>query len=75
MNDQLDLFPPDRNNIIIDYLERYGLPTYIKPRIDALLDGRVSESSLVCCHSGCNICSDIIYECLQSIKQEVAKLV
>jgi hypothetical protein len=69
--EQLELFPPDKTMIIIDYLERYGLPPYVKSRIEALLDGRVSESSLVCCQSGCNICSDIIYNCLQSIKKEL----
>lgn len=74
MNNQPELFPPDRDSIIIDYLERYGLPVYVKTRIEALLEGRLNESTLVCCHSGCNICSDIVYECLQSIKEEVAKL-
>ena len=68
---QPELFPPDKSMIIIDYLERYGLPPYVKSRIDALLDGRVSEKSLVCCQSGCNICSDVIYDCLQSIKKEL----
>lgn len=74
MSEQQELFPPDKSMIVIDYLERYGLPIYVKSRIDALLDGRISESTLVCCHSGCNLCSDIIYECLQSIKKEFADL-
>ena len=74
MSEQQELFPPDKSMIIVDYLERYGLPLHVKSRIDALLDGRVSESSLVCCNSGCNICSEIIYECLQSIKKELESL-
>ena len=74
MSEQPELFPPDRGMIVIDYLEQYGLPTYVKSRIDALLDGRVSESSLVCCQSGCNICSDVIFGCLQSIKKELGTL-
>ena len=71
MSEQPELFSKDKGMIIIDYLERFGLPIYVKPRIEALLDGRLSESTLVCCHSGCNICSDIVYECLQSIKKEL----
>jgi hypothetical protein len=74
MEEQLELFPPDKDVIIKDQLEMFGLPVYVKPRIDALLDGRVSESTLVCCNSGCNICSEIIYECLQAVKKEFAKL-
>lgn len=71
MNDQLNLFPQDRDSVILDFLEQYGLPPYVKPRIIALLEGKLSESTLICCNSGCNICSEIIYECLQSIKQKV----
>jgi hypothetical protein len=47
MEEQLELFPPDKDVIIKDQLEMFGLPVYVKPRIDALLDGRVSESTLV----------------------------
>lgn len=71
MSNEPSLFPPDRDTIILDNLERFGLPGQVKLQINALLDGRLNENSLVCCHSGCNICSDLIYECLQAIKKEL----
>jgi hypothetical protein len=74
MKEQLELFPPNKDEIIKDYLERFGLPVYVKSRLDALLDGRVKESTLVCCYSGCNICSEVVYECLQAVKKELVEL-
>ncbi|HMV42617.1 MAG TPA: hypothetical protein PK079_08785 [Leptospiraceae bacterium] len=72
MSDQPTLFPPDRDSVIVDHLERYGLPPNAKFQIIALLEGRLNESSLVCCHSGCVLCSELIYNCLQDVKKELA---
>lgn len=72
-NEQLELFPKDRTNIIYDSLKRYALPDHSILKIKALLEGKIDESSLVCCNSGCEICSEVLFNCLQSIKKELNK--
>lgn len=68
---ELELFPKDKNSIIVKYVDRYALPKFIESRIEAILDGTVSESSLRCCNSGCEVCAETIYNCLQSVKKEL----
>ncbi len=68
---ELELFPKDRNSVIRKYVDRYALPKYIDSRLAAILDGTVPESSLRCCSSGCDVCAETIYNCLQSVKKEL----
>jgi hypothetical protein len=65
------LFPIPREEIIFRNLDKYSLPQYVKIRIEKILDGEISESSLRCCSSGCGICELVIFECLQDVKKEL----
>jgi hypothetical protein len=69
------LFPISRDEIILKYLDRYALPIYIKSRIESILDGSVSEESLRCCSSGCNVCAETIFNCLNSVKKELKNVI
>ena len=65
------LFPISRDEIILKNLDKYSLPQYVKFKIENILKGEISESSLRCCSSGCGICELVIYECLQDVKKEL----
>ncbi|MDX1957002.1 MAG: hypothetical protein SFU98_00420 [Leptospiraceae bacterium] len=69
------LFPISKREIILTNLDLFCLPPYVESRIEAILNGERLESSLVCCNSGCNVCSETIYNCLQKIKRELGNSV
>jgi hypothetical protein len=72
MNEGL-LFPPTKDELLIGILKQYQLPEGILPQLKQYLDGSIPESSLVCCQSGCDICSESIYIALQKSKEVLAR--
>lgn len=46
----------DRAEVIITCLKERGLTPHLRPRIEALLDGREDRERLHCCHGGCYVC-------------------
>ncbi len=66
---QLNLFPPSKDEKIIETLKKYGLPVALKGRIEEFLEDEQKESILICCHSDCIVCNEVIYQCLQEIKR------
>lgn len=46
----------DRAALILHHLELRGLTPHLRPRIEALLEGREDRTRLRCCHGGCYVC-------------------
>lgn len=63
------LFPPSKDEILLGILKQYQLPDEVLPQLKQYLDGSIPEASLVCCQSGCDICSEFIYQALQKSKE------
>ncbi|WP_411822176.1 hypothetical protein [Leptospira sp. 'Mane'] len=63
------LFPVPREKIILEKVRFFYLPDRTAQFIANILDGKVSERTLVCCHSGCDVCNDTIYKCYMMIKK------
>ena len=68
-NKEPRLFPPSEDEIILKAVEMFNLPEYAKNYIQQILDGTRSESSLVCCHGGCEVCNDTILNCLEEVRR------
>ena len=68
--DELRLFPISKEEMIQKIVKNYCLPEYASNYISQILEGKRSENSLICCHGGCDVCNDTIYNCLQDIKKE-----
>jgi len=66
------LFPPSKDEILIGILKQCQLPETILFQLKQYLDGSIPESSLVCCQSGCDICSEFIYQALQKSREVLA---
>jgi hypothetical protein len=68
-NEEPRLFPPSEDEIIFQAVEMFNLPEYAKNYIQQILKGTRSESSLVCCHGGCEVCNDTILNCLEEVRR------
>jgi hypothetical protein len=60
---------PNRDELITISLKRHNLAQWVKPRIDALLDGKEDRTRLSCCNGGCFVC---VYDLL-AVVHEVEK--
>ena len=69
--DQDKLFKDDREQITVKTMELFNLPPVTKGYIDNLLNGKIDESLLICCHSDCSVCQQTVYDCLQEIKKQL----
>ncbi|GBF49623.1 hypothetical protein LPTSP4_11390 [Leptospira ryugenii] len=65
------LFPKTVDEIIAEKVKFFFLPQRTEALIKNLVDGKVSERSLVCCHSGCDVCYETIHLCYQAVKNEL----
>ncbi len=65
------LFPKSEEEIIFEKVKFFFLPERTAALIKNLLHGKVSEKSLVCCHSGCDVCNETIYKCYMAVKREL----
>ena len=65
------LFPADKKEIIAKALKDYELPPAAETYINSLLSGKMKETMLVCCHSGCEICMDTIKQCYLDVKKQL----
>jgi hypothetical protein len=63
------LFPRTREEILSEVANTFSLPEYAKNYLQQILKGERSESSLVCCHGGCEMCNDTILLCLEEVKR------
>ncbi|PJZ68931.1 hypothetical protein CH373_08005 [Leptospira perolatii] len=64
------LFPKTRKELIVENLDWFGLPPRILELIENILDGKIREESLVCCHSACDVCNKEIRSCARKVKRE-----
>ncbi|MCX8000297.1 MAG: hypothetical protein N3A69_15325 [Leptospiraceae bacterium] len=69
---QDSLFP--KAEIIQTCLKKYGLPFALEEEIQEFLDGQKSENILICCHSDCTVCNQVICDCLQEIREKLNNL-
>jgi len=65
------LFPKSEDQIIFEKVKFFFLPERTGALIKNILQGKVSEKSLICCHSGCDVCNETIFKCLTAIKKEL----
>jgi hypothetical protein len=65
------LFKKSREEIIINNLDLFNLPNTLESKIKSILNGESSESSLVCCNSGCDVCNETIVHCIEKVKQDL----
>lgn len=72
MNDRL--FPKSRDEIIDSELKKRKLPAFGKFLIESVLDGRIKEESLICCHSDCSLCNEKVSQCLSEIKKQLNEI-
>lgn len=63
------LFPRTREEILSEVVSAFSLPEYAKNYILQILKGERPESSLVCCHGGCDVCNDTILLCLDEVRR------
>ncbi len=63
------MFPRDKNEIIMDAVERFHLPKRTAKFLESILEGRVKEEGLVCCSSGCSVCNLTIIDTLAYIRK------
>lgn len=63
------LFPRTREEILSEVVSAYSFPEYAKNYILQILNGERSESTLVCCHGGCDVCNDTILHCLDEVRR------
>jgi len=62
---------PDRTPLILASLDRHKLALWVRPRIEALLDGRENRAHLSCCNGGCFVC---VYDLLAVVNEVEADL-
>ncbi|MCC5814503.1 MAG: hypothetical protein JJT78_07090 [Leptospira sp.] len=67
--EEVRLFPPTPDEIILTVLKKYRLPNYYLKEIHRYLCGELSENRLVCCHSGCDIYENNIFETVRECKE------
>jgi len=72
--DELRLFPLSKDEIIHNFVLKYSLPEYASNYISQILEGKRSESTLICCNGGCEVCNDTILNCLFDIKKELESM-
>lgn len=65
------LFPKTLDEIISEKVRFFFLPDRSAALIKNLIEGHVSERSLICCHSGCDVCNETIFKCYESVKKEI----
>ncbi|HMV80141.1 MAG TPA: hypothetical protein PK453_25330 [Leptospiraceae bacterium] len=65
------LFPKSREEIIDTEMKKLKLPSFGKFLIESVLDGRIKEESLICCHSDCSLCNEKVSQCLSEIKKQL----
>jgi hypothetical protein len=68
------LFPPDLKYVIHKNLEKYSLPSHLNTILEMFYLGQRNERILICCHSDCDVCNQVILDCLQSIKKDMGKI-
>lgn len=66
------LFP--QTEIIQTILKKYKLPISYQKELELYLSKEKDENLLICCHSDCVVCNQVVYECLQTIKKELDQL-
>lgn len=63
-----------RREILIEAaLARRQYSPVLKPRIEALLDGREDRARLRCCHSGCFVCVQELQAILAEVEQAASE--
>ena len=68
------LFPKSVDEIIFEKVKFFFLPERTTALIKNIIEGKVSERSLICCHSGCDVCNETIYKCYMAVKSELDKV-
>lgn len=65
------LIPKTRKELILENLDWFGLPVRISELVENVLDGKIREQSLVCCHSACDVCNSTIRSCIRKVQREL----
>lgn len=65
------LFPRSRNEIIDIEMKKMKLPSFGRFLIESVLDGKIKEESLICCHSDCSLCNEKVSQCLSEIRKQL----
>ncbi|EPG76326.1 hypothetical protein LEP1GSC058_1212 [Leptospira fainei serovar Hurstbridge str. BUT 6] len=68
------LFPKTKRDLILENLDCFGLPARIGELVENVLDGKIREQSLVCCHSACDVCNSTIRSCVRKVQRELEGL-
>lgn len=68
------LFPKSLDEIVTEKVKLFFLPERTIGLIKNLIRGVVSERSLICCNSGCEVCNEMIFNCYMSVKSEIENL-
>ena len=71
MSNQTSLFSTTQTDIIYKNLSLFKLPKNYFKIIEELLNGKMREEALVCCHAECDICMITIKQCLKKVKEEI----
>lgn len=66
---QESLFPKSREEIIEEILHQHKLPLAYRNTFEIYLRGDRPVHSLVCCHSGCRICQEDVYQAILTAKK------
>ncbi|ABZ93762.1 hypothetical protein EHQ92_09735 [Leptospira biflexa] len=65
------LFPRSVDEVILEKVRFFFLPDRTAAFVKNLVEGKVSERSLICCNSGCDVCNETIYNCYVAVKKEL----
>ncbi|MCG6152193.1 MULTISPECIES: hypothetical protein [Leptospira] len=65
------LFPKTVDEVILEKVRFFFLPDRTAAFVKNLVEGKVSERSLICCNSGCDVCNETIYNCYMAVKKEL----
>ncbi|EQA38412.1 hypothetical protein LEP1GSC047_2454 [Leptospira inadai serovar Lyme str. 10] len=74
MEETPSLFPKTKRDLILENLDWFGLPVRVGELVENVLDGKIREQSLVCCHSACDVCNSTIRSCVRKVQRELEGL-